>query len=443
MHPASMLPASAMPEAWTPRPQPGPTEGAARKGYATAAEAMQMLDVRQQTLYAYVSRGCIRSIPQPGKKDHLYLREDLERMLTRSRARSGHGAVAAAAMNLGEPIVPTSITEITPAGPRYRGQLAVDLARSQAPFEAVAELLWTGAWNEATQPWPTAEVGPDLQRLLESLPSLQAGEQVVEVFALAVLQLGVRGLGVADCPGSGRTREATRQIIHTLVGCLGLAAAPGRYVAMRAGRSVVEGVLEALALADTQDNREAIAGMLTLIADHELSPGAFTARIAASSGCTLHSCIAAALSTSSGLEVGGLYGRVEEFLSDIDTKGALLHKAVRLQERGIVVPGFVHPLYPAGDPRAQHLIEVAARRSVRSPRLEAALGFLAVMREQFKLLPRHEFAMVMLAREMGLGPLVPAALFAMARTAGLAAHVQEQRLSGSVLRPRAKFMAAA
>ncbi|MDB5940386.1 MAG: hypothetical protein JWP77_2750, partial [Polaromonas sp.] len=30
--------------------------------YATAAEAMALLKVRQQTLYAYVSRGWIRSV---------------------------------------------------------------------------------------------------------------------------------------------------------------------------------------------------------------------------------------------------------------------------------------------------------------------------------------------------------------------------------------------
>jgi hypothetical protein len=59
----------------------------------------------------------------------------------RSLARSGHGPVAASAMNWGEPIFPTSITEITEQGPRYRGHLAADLVRSGASFESVAELL--------------------------------------------------------------------------------------------------------------------------------------------------------------------------------------------------------------------------------------------------------------------------------------------------------------
>lgn len=117
-----------------------------RSAYATAAEAMQLLNVRQQTLYAYVSRGWIRSIPQQGKKARLYLRDDISRVGSRSAARAGHGAAAASAMNWGEPIFPTSITEITSQGPRYRNYLAADLVREGHSFEAVAELLWRGAF---------------------------------------------------------------------------------------------------------------------------------------------------------------------------------------------------------------------------------------------------------------------------------------------------------
>lgn len=109
------------------------------RDYASAAEAMKILNVRAQTLYAYVSRGWIRSISQKGLKEKLYLREDVARVEMRSLARSGHGAVAASAMNWGEPIFPTSITEITPEGPHYRGWLAADLVRSSSSFEAVGK----------------------------------------------------------------------------------------------------------------------------------------------------------------------------------------------------------------------------------------------------------------------------------------------------------------
>ena len=179
--------------------------------YASAAEAMKMLKVRRQTLYAYVSRGWIRSIPPPGRKDRLYRREDIQRVSMRSLARSGHGAVAASAMNWGEPILPTAITEITPLGPRYRGLLAADLVRSSMPFEAVAELLWTGHAPLDAPAWPVVKPA---------------------------------------------------------------------------------------------ENHDALRGILILMADHEVPPGTFSARVVASAGGTLHSCLASApCATNSGLPV--------------------------------------------------------------------------------------------------------------------------------------------
>ena len=92
----------------------------AAKQYLTASEATELLGVRAQTLYAYVSKGLIRSVKQMGTRQRLYLTSDVWRVQARSLARSGHGAVAGAALQWGEPVVPTAITEITPQGPRYR-----------------------------------------------------------------------------------------------------------------------------------------------------------------------------------------------------------------------------------------------------------------------------------------------------------------------------------
>ncbi|MDO8597898.1 MAG: citrate synthase, partial [Sulfuricaulis sp.] len=96
--------------------------------YASGAEAAALLGVKPQTLYTYVSRGVIQSLPTPDGQGqrHLYLRADIEKLRARPRARRAMGAVAASAMYAGEPIIPTSITEITSAGPRYRGRLAAE-----------------------------------------------------------------------------------------------------------------------------------------------------------------------------------------------------------------------------------------------------------------------------------------------------------------------------
>src|SRR4249920_2203976 len=110
-----------------------PEEGA---DYLPARDALAILDVKPQTLYAYVSRGWIRSVPQAGTREKLYSRDDVDRVRLRSLARAGHGAAAASAMRWGEPVIHSSITEITPEGARYRGRLATDLARTGHAFEA-------------------------------------------------------------------------------------------------------------------------------------------------------------------------------------------------------------------------------------------------------------------------------------------------------------------
>jgi hypothetical protein len=71
------------------------------KDYLSGREAAAFLDVKPATLYAYVSRGLIRSVPSnvnPRRKIRQYLLEDLEKVKMRADARHGHGPVAAEAV---------------------------------------------------------------------------------------------------------------------------------------------------------------------------------------------------------------------------------------------------------------------------------------------------------------------------------------------------------
>jgi citrate synthase len=410
------------------------------KDYASAAEAMQILQVRQQTLYAYVSRGWIRSIAQKGLKARLYLRDDLKRVGSRSLARAGHGAVAASAMNWGEPIFPTSITEITPEGPRYRGQLAGDLVRSGASFETVAELLWTGQLARTKTRWPVSPAQGELLALTRTMGALQAGDNMLESIALIVLLLGLGRGPVAQRVTNGRTIPAAREVIHTMVACCGFVGPAQAYRPMARGESVVEGLMQSLAVDPTPENHDALRAILILLADHELSPGTLGTRVVASAGGTLHSCLAAALCATSGLEVGRLYERVQDFLGEAKSASVLVRRARKLHAQGQSVPGFDHPLYPKGDPRATQLLDIARARAVQSPQLRAVLGFLDHMQAESAIFPRQELAVVVLAQAMGLSKQVPAALFALARVPGWVAHMLEQRASGDLLRPRAKFV---
>ena len=419
-----------------------------RSAYASAGEAMQLLNVRRQTLYAYVSRGLIRSVPQKGQKDRLYLRDDIRRVGMRSAARAGHGPVAASAMNWGEPIFPTSITEITPQGPRYRGHLAADLVRQGMPFEAVAELLWTGSMPAAAAvasdapAWPVAEPGPELLSLTATLAGLQARDNILETLALVVLMLGMRRGPVAERLQQGRTLPAAREIVQAAVACCGLIGPAQAYRPMRQGESIVDGLVQAFGMPASAENREALRAILILMADHELPPGTLGARVVASAGGTLHSCLASALCATSGVEVGRMYERVEAFLGRPQRGGALVQRAERLHAQGRSVPGFDHPLYPQGDPRAAQLLALARERREPGRELRAIFRFLDEIQARAGLRPRQELAVVVLTRAMALPPQAAAALFALGRIAGWVAHVREQRAAGSLLRPRAKFVAA-
>jgi citrate synthase len=198
------------------------------KDYLNAVEATELLGVKMQTLYAYVSRGMVRSFPGKESRTRVYAREDIERIHLRNKAMLGQEAAAASAMNLGHPIVPTSITEITAQGPSYRDRLAIELARKGATFEQVAELLWTGLWHETDLLWDAPLITSRDKVLLRSIPAEDARHQLIEILSLVTMQLAIGRGSLKDRLRSGRPLDAARGVIHGLIGCFGFLGAKGR-----------------------------------------------------------------------------------------------------------------------------------------------------------------------------------------------------------------------
>src|SRR5690348_14581392 len=115
----------------------------------TAAEAARALGVTPATLYAYVSRGLVRSEPGPGpSRARRYAREDIERLRRRAEERRDPAKVATHALAWGVPVLESAITLIAGRAVYYRGVDAVTLART-ASVEAVASLIWTGRLDDA------------------------------------------------------------------------------------------------------------------------------------------------------------------------------------------------------------------------------------------------------------------------------------------------------
>jgi citrate synthase len=101
--------------------------------------------------------------------------------------------------------------------------------------------------------------------------------------------------------------------------------------------------------------------------------------------------------------------------------------------QGSAMPGFGHPLYPDGDPRAKALLSgltvppILAQLRAES---EAATG----------LAPNIDFALVARARILPLTTDTPFSLFAVGRMAGWHAHALEQLQTGQLIRPRARYV---
>lgn len=399
-----------------------------------------MLGIRRQTLYAYVSRGFVRSIGTGRTRERHYAREDLERIKARSKAQSSPEGLAASALNLGHPVVPTSVTEITADGPRYRGRLAVDLARQGAAFEQVAELLWTGLWHEAERPWNQVRAPQHLTGWLRQLPASTGRHQLLELFSLVAMRLAMGRGPLQERLISGRPLDVAREVIVSLVGCFGLLSAAGAYQSVKTGRSVAQALLETLGLTPSPEDCELLNATLVLLADHELSPGTFSARIAASSGSSMHSCIAAAIATSSGMEIGRRYDRIDQFLNQVPRGSDLLEMARAQLRQRQELPGFGHPLYPHGDPRATYLLERVAARRNKPVAVRNMLSLVEQLSALHGLHPRHELAVLAVCKALKLPLGAPAALFVLARVSGWVAHILEQRLTSTIIRPRARFV---
>ncbi|MES2349671.1 MAG: citrate synthase, partial [Pseudomonadota bacterium] len=110
--------------------------------WMTAAEALKVLNVRPQTLYANVSRGKIRAkTDDADPRRSLYHRDDIARMAQRSNGRRKIDVVSAQAMQWGDPVLPSAISTVHNGRLFYRGQDAAELSAT-ATLEDIAMLLW-------------------------------------------------------------------------------------------------------------------------------------------------------------------------------------------------------------------------------------------------------------------------------------------------------------
>src|SRR5215510_900712 len=121
------------------------------KHHLTAQEAASALAVSRATLYAYTSRGQLRSEPVPERpRERRYYREDIERLRERKEARRDPAKAAARGLHWGGPVLESGITLIHEGRVYYRGRDAVTLAAT-ATLEEAAALLWSADESERSR----------------------------------------------------------------------------------------------------------------------------------------------------------------------------------------------------------------------------------------------------------------------------------------------------
>ncbi len=398
-------------------------------GWIGAAEAAALLGIKRATLYAYVSRGQVASRRSGAGRERRYRRADLEALRDRGRQPSPERA-----LRWGDPILESSITDMTAEGPAYRGRPALELASRGVGFEQVAELLWTGTLPEQETRWePLAELEPDFRQLASILPPAAPPHAVLStVVALS----GAQDHGRYDTTPASVIARA-RHVIRIVAASLALPRSPAR--AEKAWRAPTIAAAVARALGAPRTAEPALDRALVLLADHELNASTFAARVVASTGADLYACVQAGMAALSGPLHGAATDRVEALLAEAvgaDRPESVVQERMRRGER---LPGFGHPFYPAGDPRARLLFEDAWAQSPRTEESRAVDALVGAMERAGRPAPNLDVGLVALRAALSLPVGSAAALFCVGRCAGWAAHALEQARTGHVLRPRARY----
>lgn len=385
-----------------------------------------MLSVTPATLYAYVSRGLIRSEETAGSgRDRRYHAEDVLRLKERKDLRRDPAKAARGALHSGAPVMESSITLIADGHLYYRGHDAVTLAHSWSA-ERVAALIWHDD--------PEAEVTLAAQR--PELPSrwrgIRRGIQDLGVVGRIAVLLPVAG--AEDVTGFDLRPKMVRGTGERIMRMM---------VAEAAGSAGIEGSAAATLAAAWAPGKPAarklIDAALVLAADHELNVSSFTVRCVASAGSTPYAAITAGLAAMQGTKHGGHTERVESLLREIGRPdGAREVLAGRLR-RGEPIPGFGHGLYPDGDPRGRALLEMITAAFPRSPAVRLASAIVQEMASLTGDHPTIDLGLVALARALSLPAGSPLTLFALGRAIGWIGHAIEQYELDSLIRPRAIY----
>jgi len=180
-------------------------------------------------------------------------------------------------------------------------------------------------------------------------------------------------------------------------------------------------------------------------AEHGMNASTFTARVIASTGADVAAALSGAVGAISGPLHGGAPARVLSMIQEVEQLGDADAWVKAALDRGERLMGFGHRVYRAEDPRARVLRRTA--RELGAPRFEvaealekAALAELHARRPDRVLATNVEFWSAVVLDFAQVPSHMFTSMFTCARTAGWAAHIMEQKQTGRLIRPSARYV---
>jgi citrate synthase len=190
---------------------------------------------------------------------------------------------------------------------------------------------------------------------------------------------------------------------------------------------------------------QALSAYWVSAAEHGMNASTFTSRVVASTGADVAAALSAGIGAMSGPLHGGAPTRVLHMVDDVEKTGDAEAYVKGILDRHERLMGFGHRVYRAEDPRARVLRRVA--RELGSPRYEAAAALeQAALKELRSRRPDRpietnvEFWAALMLDLAEVPAHMFAAMFTCARVAGWSAHVLEQKRTGRLVRPSARYI---
>jgi 2-methylcitrate synthase len=346
----------------------------------------------------------------------------------------------------------TAIATVGKAGVglTYRGYAIEDLA-ARSSFAEVAYLLLYGALPGR------AELDAFQQRLKSAQALPKPLEQVLEriprtAHPMDMLRTGCSMLGVLEPEHNFQEQDrVAERLLATFPSMLvywhHFGATGERIDTEAQGDSIADHYLAML----HQQPPDAEAGhaldvSMILYAEHEFNASTFACRVCAATLSDFYSCIAAGIGTLRGPLHGGANEAAMELIQPLKTREEAREDLLGRLGRKEKIMGFGHAVYKVSDPRNAVNKEWSRRLSARAPDgylYEVSDEIESIMQREKKLFANADFYSATVYHFLGIPTSHFTPLFVMARTAGWAAHIKEQRSNNKLIRPNADYVGPA